>query len=452
MQFSEGELIIKKYLLFALLILGLTLSLGVYGVSAAAVGPADISNSNLTQYEGPSSTSAVTQNNTTRSSTVSNGVSSTAPRKAIKVLIYNGDGTITSCVNGVKTGLNNANNNFLVPGYRFTYATTRTINSAVLSGYDVLVMPGGSSGKNYINTISGSVIKKFVASGHGYLGICAGAYSGSKYVSGMYNGWGVAPHVYCKHITHEGNLQVSILQSGSKLFGSSGTVTLAHYNGPVMYAYGGSIVTFATYTDNHIGYKGYGAIVGDYYVKGRAVLSGPHPELDPQNPSILSKLIAWAAQVTVTNGLTVTSTNPVNGAVDVAANKVIKISFSKPVKFGTKWIELKNSNGTYVPINTSINGNLLTISHPLLAIGTRYTVLLHSGSLTDLAGKGITIFASSFRVSSITLAQMKDGIYRAQNFYNTNNRLPSYVTIGTRKILIAEFLEIAGAYGLKIIY
>ena len=445
-----GELIIKKYLLFTALILGLSLSLGVYSASAAALGPADISNSNLTKYEGYSSTSTITQ--TKVNSSTSKSVSTTAPRKVIKVLIYNGNGAITSCVTGVKTGLNNANNNFLVQGYRFTYATTRTINSAVLSGYDVLVMPGGSSGKNYINTISGSAIKKFVANGHGYLGICAGAYSGSKYVSGMYSGWGVAPHVYCKHITHEGNLNVSILQSGSKLFGSTGTVTLAHYNGPVMYAYGGSIVTFATYTDNHIGYKGYGAIVGDYYVKGRAVLSGPHPELDPQNPSILSKLIAWAAHVTVNNGLTVTSTSPVNGAVDVAANKVIKISFTKPVKFGSKWIELKNSNGTNVPINTIISGNMLTITHPLLSIGTRYIVLLHSGSLTDLAGKGIAVFSTSFRVSSITLEQMKDGIYRAQNFYNKNSRLPKYVTIGTRKILIAEFLEIAGAYGLKIIY
>ena len=61
----------------------------------------------------------------------------------------------------------------------------------------------------------------------------------------MYRAWGVAPHVYCKHPYHEGNLKVKILDPGSKLFGSGGTITLAHYNGPAMYVKGGSAVTFA---------------------------------------------------------------------------------------------------------------------------------------------------------------------------------------------------------------
>jgi hypothetical protein len=110
-----------------------------------------------------------------------------------------------------------------------------------------------------------------------------------------------------------------------------------------MYAHGSSIVTFATYADNTLGYKNYGAIVGDPYGKGRTVLSGPHPELTPQNPNILAKLIAWTAKVTVNNGLTLTSANPVNGAVDVAANKKIRITFNKPIKFKSKNIELKTS-------------------------------------------------------------------------------------------------------------
>ena len=41
--------------------------------------------------------------------------------KTIRVLIYNGNGALTSCVNGVVNALNSANNNNLVPGYRFTY-------------------------------------------------------------------------------------------------------------------------------------------------------------------------------------------------------------------------------------------------------------------------------------------------------------------------------------------
>jgi glutamine amidotransferase-like uncharacterized protein len=295
----EG-LIIKKYLVMIFLIFGLTLSLSVYGVSAATVGTNTNTNSTLNNYQGTKTTGTIA-----KASSISISKSVSSSPKTIKVLIYNGHGAITSCVVGVETGLKYANSNNQVPGYRFSYSTTKKIRSSNLFKFNVLVMPGGISGIKYIHTISGSLIRRYVSSGHGYLGICAGAYSGSKHVSGMYNGWGVAPHVYCKHVTHEGNLKISITSSGSNLFGINGVVTLAHYNGPAMYAHGGSIVKFATYTDNTIGYKNYGAIVGDTYGKGRTVLSGPHPELQPKNPSILSRLIAWAAKINLVNGLPV---------------------------------------------------------------------------------------------------------------------------------------------------
>jgi len=47
---------------------------------------------------------------------------------------------------------------------------------------------------------------------------------------------------------------------------------------------------------------------------------------------------------------------------------------------------------------------------------------------------------------------MKDGLKRAQSFYNTNHRLPNYVTFGTKKIPIGNFLGIIGTYGQKIVY
>ena len=313
-------------------------------------------------------------------------------------------------------------------------------------------MPGGTSGKNYINAVSSSAIRKFVKNGHGYLGICAGAYSGSRNVDGMYRAWGVAPHVYCKHPYHEGNLKVKILNPGSKLFGSGGTVTMAHYNGPAMYVKGGKAVTFAVYADNHIGYKNYGAIVGDSYYKGRSILSGPHPELDPQHPSILARLVAWTAKVPVVNGLAVTMSSPSNGAVDVSPNRVLKITFSKPVKFGNKLITLKTSTGKSIAITKSISSNVLILRHKLLSKGVKYIITIASGSVTDLSGKAISYYSTSFTVSSLTMAQMKDGISRVQKFYITNHRLPAYVTFGTKKILINYFQAIIGAYGLKILY
>ena len=51
----------------------------------------------------------------------------------------------------------------------------------------------------------------------------------------------------------------------------------------------------------------------------------------------------------------------------------------------------------------------------------------------------------------LTTAQIKDGLKRAQAFYNKNNRLPNYVSYGTKKILIANFQKILKAYGLKIV-
>ncbi|ADZ08498.1 Pseudomurein-binding repeat-containing protein [Methanobacterium lacus] len=51
----------------------------------------------------------------------------------------------------------------------------------------------------------------------------------------------------------------------------------------------------------------------------------------------------------------------------------------------------------------------------------------------------------------LTTAQIKDGLNRAQTFYNKNNRLPNYVSYGTTKIPIASFQKILTAYGLKIV-
>jgi glutamine amidotransferase-like uncharacterized protein len=434
-----------------LLVIGIILSVGIYGASAANVGSGSTGNISLSHFEG-SDAKIVSQTivKSTSSKPVSKSVSTS--RKVIKVVIYNGRGAINSCVLGVKTGLHTANTKNLLNGYYFSYSTTKTINYSILSHYNVLVMPGGLSGKNYINCVSSSAIRKFVRNGHGYLGICAGAYAGSRNVDGLYKAWGVAPHVYCKHPYHEGNLKVKILYQGSKLFGSGGTVTMAHYNGPAMYVKGGQAVTFAVYADNHIGYKNYGAIVGDYYYLGRSILSGPHPELDPQHPSILARLVAWTAKVPVINGLAVSMSSPSNGAVDVSPNQLLKITFNKPIKFGNNLISLKTSSGNSIAITKSISNNVLSLRHKLLGKGVRYIVTLASGSVTDLSGKAISYYSTSFRVSSLTTAQIMDGISRVQKFYITNHRLPNYVTFGTRKILINNFIAIIGAYGLKINY
>jgi len=54
------------------------------------------------------------------------------------------------------------------------------------------------------------------------------------------------------------------------------------------------------------------------------------------------------------------------------------------------------------------------------------------------------------KVNGLTLAQMKDGISRAEAFYKKNGRLPNYVSFGTRKIPITTFKKNIATQGLKI--
>ena len=103
------------------------------------------------------------------------------------------------------------------------------------------------------------------------------------------------------------------------------------------------------------------------------------------------------APVTQHTTLKISSINPANNSINVPMNKTIKITFNNTIKSGSKWIGLKNSKGTLIPINTSITGKILTINPNLLNYG-RYTLILHTGSVTDLSGNNITYWTSTFMV------------------------------------------------------
>jgi glutamine amidotransferase-like uncharacterized protein len=370
------------------------------------------------QIKNTTNTTVKTTTTSTKTVSTAKTVSSTST-KTVRVLVYNGNGAITSCVSGIKTALTSVNNNNLVSGYKFTYATSTSISSSILSNYDLLVMPGGSSGKYYLNSLSSSAksaIKNFVYSGHGFLGICAGGYAGSQYVDGMYSGLGVAPHVRCKSVTHEGTLPVTMTSSGSSLLGFSGTLKLAHYNGPAMYASGGTITTFATYADSSTGYKGYGAIVGDTYGSGRSVLSGPHPELAPQNPTLLAKMMIWASNV----GSSTTSTTFTMSQINTAA---------KTVK---SYIETNNKMPSYV----TISGKQVTMSQFLKLI-TSDLINVNSGSkssitLTSTAAPGST--TNTVKAGNIQKSEYLKIANNISNFISSNNRAPAYASSTLGKI------------------
>ncbi len=103
-------------------------------------------------------------------------------------------------------------------------------------------------------------------------------------------------------------------------------------------------------------------------------------------------------------GPTISGISPASNVLNVPQNVVIKISFAQAVKFGTKYIQLKTSKGQSVPITTTISGRELTIKPDnLLTKGTKYVLILHSGSITDLAGKPIVLTTTTFTTSTNTV-------------------------------------------------
>ena len=166
---------------------------------------------------------------------------------------------------------------------------------------------------------------------------------------------------------------------------------------------------------------------------------------------ILNVNTSAASNVTTDNTIPkVTSTDPVNNAI-VTNEKIIKVRFSESVKYGNQWIELKNSYGQIKPTTKSISGNTLTITpKTALAKGVQYKLIIHSGSIKDLSGNSVSLYKTSFNVSRLSLAQMKDGISRVQNFYYTNGRLPTYVSYSTGNIAIYTFQRMIALQGLKI--
>ena len=135
---------------------------------------------------------------------------------------------------------------------------------------------------------------------------------------------------------------------------------------------------------------------------------------------------------------TIKSADPANKATNVAINKTIKVTFSETIKTGNYWIELKNSNGKTVSFTKSISGNTLTIKPTSnLTKATKYTIIIHTGSLTDLSGNNIALCTSTFTTDS-TAPTIKtvDPINKATNV----------VTSKTIKVTFSESIKKGTGY------
>jgi hypothetical protein len=97
----------------------------------------------------------------------------------------------------------------------------------------------------------------------------------------------------------------------------------------------------------------------------------------------------------------ITSINPVNNAVNVASNKTITVTFNEGIKKGNNFfIELKNKAGSIISCTFNISGNILTIKPNSSLAESKYTLYIHTGAVTDLAGNPVDLKTSKFSVGN----------------------------------------------------
>jgi len=206
----------------------------------------------------------------------------------------------------------------LIPGVTIRGTKASRITSSALQGYDVVLMPGGSSFYTNQPDVDVNAIRAFVKSGKGYYGTCAGAYGGCttiqtdpltgiinpytnetvKPIGHLEDGSAIYPNqagigvssATCHMFYHVGKTQNKMLSEGTKIFALSGDVAIDHHNGPAMDG-GGTAAAIFDDTEQ----KGMNSIVVDNYGSGRSILVSPHPEHTYlQNCAIVSRCAAFA--------------------------------------------------------------------------------------------------------------------------------------------------------------
>ncbi len=135
---------------------------------------------------------------------------------------------------------------------------------------------------------------------------------------------------------------------------------------------------------------------------------------------------------------TVTSTDPANYAVNVAANKVIKVTYNKAIKAGNlNLVVLKTSTGTVIPTTKTITGNVLTIT-PTSPLGeAKYLLMLYAGCVTDLAGNPSAATTRTFSAGSGPVVTVTDPVNYAVNV--TRNKV---ITATFNEPILAKYLTL----------
>lgn len=221
---------------------------------------------------------------------------------SIRVAIYSDAGAIKGDVASIERCLPASK------GFAAKTITAEQIQSGKLKDFDVILHPGGSASKqaSTLGDDGRKAEQEFVSAGHGYVGICAGAYLGSSEYP-----WSL--HLLNAHVLDrahwargQGDVDVKINATGKTALTADKEVCTIHFeNGPLLgpgekadinnfeplAAFESEITTYAPPGVM----KGTTAIARARFGNGRVICFSPHPEKTPGLEKLLQTAVRWSA-------------------------------------------------------------------------------------------------------------------------------------------------------------
>jgi hypothetical protein len=105
--------------------------------------------------------------------------------------------------------------------------------------------------------------------------------------------------------------------------------------------------------------------------------------------------------------------------------------------------DINASGKTLATVGMAVNDSTNTYANKNYSNSIKNVTNTTSKDINQAAGSPIS-------VNGLTIAQLKDGISRAEAFYKQYHRLPTYINYGSRHIPIATFQKNIASQGLKI--
>lgn len=180
------------------------------------------------------------------------------------------------------------------------------VRSGRLEAEDALVMPGGFADAQSaaLGAEGLAAVRRFVAEGGAYVGICAGAYLATAHPLPR------AGNLELLNVTNIPPWERGAGPLRAAWPGEPGSFGMYYENGPVFGPAGRpdlpratTVLEYRSGPGGSVGMEGFAAAVAGPYGRGRVVLLGPHPERTPGRAWMLARAIEWCVRRPYRGGL-----------------------------------------------------------------------------------------------------------------------------------------------------